>query len=253
MSTPTLFVAGMLHNDELPDLHSHYWDKVYDPFILYKTWEQLRERTKVTLPDDIDPLVQTVYEDGDVRLELSETAKAKIATDHEIFTQEQLVDLKDSKNAVISHIGKQDDLQLRDAAESREEDDSPDGRTVALTRKGEASTLVIPLYKLGQDYFLDDAGQKPYDFKKPLELFLRSVRLSRISVVGSSQPKRYIPSALENYNKKEGIDKDFAAWREHALLRSCVPLVLDENSSLTLGKTRVSLSSELGICYHILS
>jgi CRISPR-associated endonuclease/helicase Cas3 len=250
VTTPKLFVTGLLHEGELPDLHTHYWDRVYNPFILYKSWEQLKDCTTITLPDDIDPLVQRVYDGAELSLELSESAKTQIKNDLEAFKQIQLIDLKDSENAVISRVGSKGDLQLRDALETREEDDAPNGKPIALTRKGDASTLVIPLFKLGQSYFLDAAGKRPYDEKKPLELFLRSVRSSRLSVVGCSQPKKFIPSALEKHNKQEGIDKTFAAWRDHALLRSCVPLILNEEGLLRLNKAIVELHPELGIRYY---
>ena len=146
------------------------------------------------------------------------------------------------------------ELKLHDfiaSRETREEDDAPNGRPSALTRKGETSVMVVLLYKINDIYYLDAAATKRYDAKNSVATFLRTVRLSRLSVVGSNNPRRTIASALEKYNKQHGIDKQFKNWEKDPLLRSCVPLVLDENGLLNLGKVTVELSDELGVVYHV--
>jgi len=248
LENPVLYVAGLRYQGEIPDLRTHYWDKVYAPFILYKTWEALNPLTQITLPADIDPLVQRVYDGKPLGLELSPEALQKIAEHQAEFDKQALIDRKDGEAAVISHLHGSE-LQLREATESREEDDAPNGKPVALTRKGEGSTTVIPLYQISGKYFLDAGTTRPYDPKKPIQTFMRAVRLSRVSVVGNSNPKRWIPSALERHNADQGIDKQFKHWEKDALLRNCVPLVLDARGRAIIGKTEVSLSDELGICY----
>jgi len=246
--SPVLYISGLHHPGELPDLASHYWDKVYSPYILYKTWEVLWDRHMVVLPDDIDPLVQMVYGDDPAAFTtLSPEAQQQIKADREKFEQGGFIDRKDGESAVVSHVNKRGELQLRDATPSREEDDQPSGRPVVLTRKGDASITVVPLYKLGQGYFLDAGGRKPYDPKRPLDTFKRSVRLSRVGVVGN--PSKKIPSALEHHNAAHGIDEHFAHWEKDALLRSCVPLVLNASGSVVIGRTEVSMDARLGIIY----
>lgn len=248
VSSPVLYVSGLHHSDELPDLSSHYWDKVYSPYVLYRSWQVLRGRTAIVVPDDIDPLVQTVYINNPATFtNLSSEAQQKIEADREKFEQEGFIDRKDGEAAVVSHISKRGELRLRDATPSREEDDKPNARPVALTRKGDASVTVVPLYRLEQGYFLDAEGHRAYDPKRPLETFKRSVRLSRAGVIGN--PKKKIPSALEQHNAQHGIDKFFAHWEKDALLRNCVPLVLDASSSMVIGKTEVSLDTRLGVVY----
>lgn len=247
---PVLYVAGLRHEGELPDLSSPYWDKVYSPYVLYRSWQALRDRTELVLPDDIDPLVQAVYAENEAAfVDLSAEAQATIEADKEQFEQDRELDRIDGENAVVSHV-RRGELRLQDATPSREEDDKPNARPVALTRKGVASVTVVPLYRLGHGYFLDAAGRRPYDPKKPLETFKRSVRLSRVGVVGSRNPKRWIPSALEGYNEQHGIDKDFARWEKDALLRSCVPLILNAEGFLDLEQVSVKLDPTLGVLYY---
>ncbi|GEM82092.1 CRISPR-associated helicase Cas3' [Meiothermus hypogaeus] len=248
MAEPVLYVAGLAHQGELPDLRTHYWDKVYAPFILYKTWEALRGLERLTLPADIDPLVQRVYDGAELALALSPEARQKIAEHRAEFDRQALLDRKDGEAAVISHL-MAGELQLREAVQSREEDDPPDGRPIALTRKGEGSTTVIPLFEIDDKLFLDRGATRPYDPKQPAQTFMRAVRLSRVSVVGSTNPRRSVPSALEQYNQAQGIDKRFKAWEKDALLRNCVPLVLDAQGIVVIGKTEVSLHDKLGVVY----
>lgn len=249
LSSPVLYGSGLQHSGELPDLSSCYWDQIYSPYILYRTWRILRGRTELVLPDHIDPLVQEVYaDDGAAFVDLSPEAREKIEADRERFEREGQFDRLDGDNAVVSHF-RRGELRLRDAVPSREEDDKPNAKPVALTRKGDASVTVVPLYLLEHEYFLDAEGHRPYDPEKPLETFGRSVRLSRTGVIGSRNPKRWIPSALEVYNEQHGIDEDFAHWEKDALLRSCVPLVLDVPGSVVIGRTEVSIDAELGVVY----
>jgi CRISPR-associated endonuclease/helicase Cas3 len=248
IETPTLYIAGLRFEGELPDLSSEFWDKIYQPFVLYKTWEQLRGESTVKLPQDIDPWVQKVYDRQDVALELSQVALEQIANDQKQWEADQLVDRKDGDNAVISHSSRRTgELLLRNVDAVREEDDKASQKPTALTRKGEASVMVIPLYKLGGKYFLDAAGQRLYDLKMPLEVFGRAVRLSRVGVIGN--PKKKIASALERYNHAQGIDKIFKAWEKDALLRNCVPLVLDTAGKLQLPKVAIELHPDLGVVY----
>lgn len=244
---PVLHVAGLRHEGELPDLASPYWNKVYDPYVLYRTWRVLQGRTELVLPDDIDPLVQTVYADDPAAFDdLSPEARSKIEADRERFEQEGQLDRLDGENAVVSHV-RRGELRLRDATPSREDDDKPNARPVALTRKGDTSRTVVPLYRLRGGYFLDAQGRRPYDPENPLDTFKRSVRLSRVGIIGD--PKRRIQSALELHNAQHGIDQDFAHWEKDALLRSCMPLVLKSSGVAVIGKTEVSLDALLGVVY----
>ena len=238
---PELFVAGMAHEGELPELAAHYWDKVYQPYILYKTWEVLRERDNLVLPDDIDKLVQRVYDSAPVGVELSPEALKKMKADQTSFEKENTVDENDGKGVVISLVRKNGTLSLREpeVTRVREEDDKPNRRPLVQTRKGPPSITVIPLFEISGKYFLDAEAQRPYERKKPLETFKRSVRLSR----------RGLPPELEKYNAASGISKVFEHWSKEPLLQNCVPLVLDAAGYVEVGKTKIKLDEVLGVVY----
>ena len=238
---PQLFVAGMAHEEELPNLAPHYWDKVYQPYILYKTWEVLRDQDRLVLPDHIDGLVQRVYDGAPVGVELSPEALEKMKADQTSFEKENTVDENDGKGVVISQVRKNGTLSLREpeVTRVREEDDKPNRRPLVQTRKGPPSITVIPLFEISGSYFLDADAQRPYERKKPLETFKRSVRLSR----------RGLPPELEKHNAASGIDRVFEHWSKEPLLQNCVPLVLNAAGYIEVSKTKIKLDEVLGIVY----
>ena len=63
ISEPCLLVAG-LTGDEPPSFGKPlWWDCVYREDLLLRTWCLLRDKRKIMLPDEIDKLVQAVYEE----------------------------------------------------------------------------------------------------------------------------------------------------------------------------------------------
>ena len=241
LKKPELYIAGMRHDTELPDLEKNYWHKIYAPYVLYKTWDALRELTELTLPDDIDRLVQKVYDGQALESDLSQTSRDKIEKARADLVTMRDSDLQSGKHAVISKPGKKGDLKLRPIDRVREEDDKSNQKPLALTRKGEPSVTVIPLYRLAGQYFLDQEAIKPYVPNQPLAAFKRAVRLSRKSLVAGN--------ALIRHNEAQKTDTNFKSWEKDPLLRNCVPLVLDEDGKAQIGKTIVRLDERLGIVY----
>jgi hypothetical protein len=58
-------VAGLDAYPDLPPLAEHYWDRVYDRYILLASAVALASGSEICLPDDIDVLVQRVYTNAD--------------------------------------------------------------------------------------------------------------------------------------------------------------------------------------------
>ena len=64
MPAPQLIDTG-LKDDEPPDFGQPlWWGSIYREDILLRTWVLLRDRQEVILPDEIDELVQKVYEEN---------------------------------------------------------------------------------------------------------------------------------------------------------------------------------------------
>jgi CRISPR-associated endonuclease/helicase Cas3 len=177
----------------------------------------------MTLPDEIDTLVQTVYEEQvDVPESLRERSEKA---------------LLDSDGTAIAHhgqanqaiIGLPDDSSWNDPARFvlYDEDEPNVHRTLmAQTRLGEDSVVAIPLWP--EDTF--DLNATPA-FVLAKQWYLRAMGLTRKGVV----------KKLKAAGVPEG-------WKKSPLLRNCFPLVLNADSRWTNDAT-VRLDDDLGLVY----
>jgi CRISPR-associated endonuclease/helicase Cas3 len=236
-TAPVLYVAGMQHEGELPELGKpHYFDAVYERYVLLRTWAMLKRLTQVEPPGDIDRLVQTVYSDDGLAEDLSDDARKAFAEAKAAMDRDVGGDQADSGAVVIGD-------PLNGTWETvkglkRQAEDDAGYFLPVLTRKGEESANAVPLYVVAGGYVLDPEGARPARLKGTLSIdeakavYMRSVRLSRPEVVRGLKAQ-LIPRT---------------AWRENPLLRDCYPLVL-EGMRHVFGKTRVAYAPELGIVY----
>jgi CRISPR-associated endonuclease/helicase Cas3 len=220
---PYLLVAGLC-GDEPPLFGKPlWWGKVYREDILLRTWCLIRPRKEIVLPDEIDALVQAVYEEQiNVVDSLQERMeKALSAGEGEKFAR--------SVRANQAFIGFPDDRSWDDPARYSKADDDEPGlhpTLVAQTRMGEPSVVAIPLFP--QDDF--DPDQEP-DFDQAKVWFLRAMSLSR--------------KALCKILTAQGVPN---GWKKSSLLRNCHALVLDAQGRWK-GDVSVRLDDDLGLVY----
>jgi CRISPR-associated endonuclease/helicase Cas3 len=223
VSEPILLIAG-LGSDEPPSFGKPlWWGAVYREDILLRTWSLLQNRQNLTLPDEIDVLVQAVYEEHvGVPESLQERLEKALAADEgEAFA------LQGQANQAI--IGFPDDASWNDSARFvlYDEDEPGVHRTLmARTRLGEDSVVVIPLWP--HDEFRPKTTP---DFGQAKRWFQRAVSLSRKGVV----------MKLKQMGVPEG-------WKQSALLRNCFPFVLSEGGRWTEDAT-VRLDDDWGVVY----
>ncbi len=237
---PVLYVAGLTPPDTRPDLESNHWDFVYDKYILLRTWRVLADRHRLEFPEDIDDLVQVVY--GDAPLgDLDEGLKQQLEAAREKLEFTEGRDMLDAARAVI---GDPRDASWEDPTRgfrSHPEDEPTANTKRVSTRKSEESVTVVPLFKIGNAYFLREGDAKPVSFAAKLSLedakaiYGRSLRLSRTAVV---------------YGIKAHVMQHCTTppWQETPLLQGVMPLVL-EASWARFGGTVVRLEPELGVVY----
>ena len=225
VSEPILLVAG-LAGDEPPSFGKPlWWGAVYREDILLRTWTLLRDgqRQDLTLPAEIDVLVQKVYEEQvDVPESLRERLeKALVAEEGEAIAH--------TGQAHQAIIGLPDDASWNDPSRFvlYDEDEPGVHRTLmAQTRLGEDSVVAIPLWP--EDGF---AFETTPDFVQSKAWFLRGVSLTRTGVV-----KR-----LQKLGVPEG-------WKKSSLLRNCFPLILNTDGRWTEDAT-ARLDDDLGLVY----
>jgi CRISPR-associated endonuclease/helicase Cas3 len=223
VTEPILLVAGLAGEEPPSFAKPLWWGKVYSEDILLRTWSLLRTRQSLTLPDEIDNLVQAVYEEQVEVPEflLGRLEKAMTDNDGETFAH------KNQANQAI--IGLPDDASWNDPARFvlYDEDEPGVHRTLmAQTRLGEDSVVAIPLWP--EDAF--NAEITP-DFIQAKTWFLRAVSLSRKGVVRK----------LHNLGVPEG-------WKKSPLLRNCFPLTLIADGRWTEDAI-VRLDDDLGLVY----
>ncbi len=220
---PILLVAG-LNGDTPPNFGKPlWWGTVYREDLLLRTWVLLRTRHNLTLPDEIDDLVQAVYEEQVVVPEsLQERlGKALEAEEGESFAYKGLA------NQAI--IGFPDDASWNEPARYIKADEDEPGlhpTLVAQTRLGEPSVVAVPLFPA--DGFRPEVE---LNFAQSKSWFLRGMSLSRKGIVKQLQA-RGVPHG----------------WEQSPLLRNCYPLLLDQQGRWTQDQA-VRLDSDLGLVY----
>lgn len=223
---PVLIVAG-LAGDEPPSFGKPLWwgGELYREDLLLWTWLLLREdqRQTLMLPDEINTLVETVYEE---RVIVTESLQERI---NQTLIQSEGGDVCKHGQANQAIIGLPDDASWNDPSRFVLYDEDATGvhRTLmAQTRLGNDSVVVVPLFQ--EDSF--DREIVP-DFTKAKQWFMRAVSLSRTNVV----------KQLQAAGTPEG-------WKKSSLLRNCYPLILDERLRW-IENEKVRLDDELGVVY----
>jgi len=223
---PILIIAG-LAGEHPPSFGEPLWwgGDLYHEDLLLLTWILLREnqRQTLTLPDEIEELVKTVYEElvsvPEFLQERMEQALMEGKGDN--------LGLANQANQAI--IGLPDDASWDDRGRFVFYDEDAPGvhrSLIARTRLGKDSIVAIPLFP--DDNFRPD--ETP-DFVSAKEWFLRAVNLSRSGVV--------------NKCKSLGIPD---GWKKSSRLRNCYPLALNANGCWIEDES-VRLDDELGIVY----
>jgi CRISPR-associated endonuclease/helicase Cas3 len=223
VAEPILLIAGLAGGEPPSFGKPLWWGAVYREDILLRTWILLRTKQSLRLPDEIDTLVQAVYEE---QVDVPEFLRERLEKSLVVEEGEVIAHRGQANQAII---GFPDDASWNDPARFvlYDEDDPRAHRTlVAKTRLGEDSIVVIPL--LPDDEFSPRATP---DFDHAKRWFLRAVSISRKSVVNK----------LRALGAPEG-------WKKSPLLRNCFPLTLDAQGRWT-EDAKVRLDDDLGLVY----
>jgi len=222
VARPYLLVAG-LSGDEPPSFGQPlWWGKVYQEDILLRTWVLLQGRKELALPDEIDPLVQAVYENCVQAPEFLQKRwdKAEMTEEGETFAQRGMA------NQAI--IGLPEDASWNDPARYTKADEDEPGlhlSLIAQTRLGDPSVVTIPLPKADfePESVPDNAIARIWS--------MQSMSISRPGVVHKLQSMG-VPSG----------------WTRSPLLRNAYPLLLDAQGRWE-GDRNVRLDVDLGLVY----
>lgn len=223
VSEPILLIAGLAGGEPPSFEKPLWWGAVYREDILLCTWILLRNKQSLTLPDEIDTLVQAVYEE---QVDIPESLRKRLEKSLEDEEGEVIADRGQANQAII---GFPDDASWNDPARFvlYDEDEPGVHRTLmAKTRLGEDSIVVIPLFP--DDEFSSAATP---DFDQAKRWYLQAVSISRKGVA----------KKLRALGVPEG-------WKKSPLLRNCFPLKLDAQGCW-MEDAKVRLDDDLGLVY----
>jgi CRISPR-associated endonuclease/helicase Cas3 len=242
---PVLEVLLPLDEAALPNWKP--WERIYDAFILWRTWEVLREEMhanerEIVLPRDYRALIEAVYqEQPSVEAGTPYSgAMAKALTqleltrgDMETHARYQLTPPATSTDAIV---------EVADRQFTEDEDGTLAGWQVAKTRLGDSIT-VIPLYRIAGELCLDSGGTHrlsadipPHTANELKAVLERSIPISDRRLIAA-------------FRAGELTDMLWP-WPERQvprLLRSRFPLLLDEQHTAVIAGRTLRLDPELGL------
>jgi CRISPR-associated endonuclease/helicase Cas3 len=204
-------------------------EAIYQPHLLLRSWLALSGRDCVSIPEDIERLIEFVYREeaecpagssDDIRSYWSDSADRLT---HELERLESL--------AKVNRIPSPDDEDLFEAHAELEEDNPEVHQSLqALTRVSDVPSIEVVLMS-AEEFAKFDPEETP-DRARALHWLDRSVRIAH----------RAITYRLVNDDSMRP-----QGWRRSALLRHHLILSLDPNGRASIGDYEVSLDSKLGI------
>lgn len=246
-SQPVLEVCLPQGIDGLPNWQR--WEAIYEPYILWKTWEALgghrgeTERT-ITLPQDYRPLIEAVY--GASHPSASEPqVAALIEKAWERFQRHQHELQAQGRRPLIPDVTSPDPIIVNGGTAFYDEESHEIHAQLAKTRLGERISLV-PIYTVHGGLALDSDGTWQLSLDIP-------PRLQDTTLVGIEQLLQHaIPvsdrALVAAYRAEHDLLRWPASWGElPVMLRSIFPLYLDEHHSAIIGDRKVTLDRELGL------
>lgn len=240
---PVLWVAG-LEEEGVPDFGSA--ERIYERYVLLRSWLALRSRTQINLPGDIDRLVQEVYSEPPPQ-GLSQEWKEALEQAQARMDKRDSKDRDEAFYAVFGEPDETDWLEPKTFPKLPDDEPNPDDDPSLLhTRKGSPSATVVLLHKVGGQLFLDADGKEAVSLAAKLELaeakrlFARSVKLSRYELTRNDF------EALKAHRESHGLAAK--VWSETPLLAHAHPVVLEEGQAV-LGELVLELHPELGVVY----
>lgn len=227
-----LIVAG-LDPQRRPELKATAWGVIYGAYILLRTWAFLATRTQIRLPEDIDDLVQSVYDTTDLPGHVTDVDREFIEG---AAFGEHLAEIQSQRtfaaNATIDSSAPLDQAYVGKPG-------SDEGSGIGArnqTRLGDQNVTVVPIHVMDGQWRIDRDGGAIDLSTKPSPaiaraLIRRQVTLSRFAIVRAMSSQVAPPGMAE-----------------HPWLRDCKPLLLVDGAC-EIGSDTVRLDPELGIVY----
>lgn len=242
---PVMQVVLPLSGDGLPVWKR--WAPIYDPYILWRTWEVLCEGAdegvyEIVLPRDYRKLIEAIYQDEPrIPSDAAHTAAMRNAWaklqqqqgEMRSQAQQQLTPAVDRSDAII---------ETGDIAFVEDEDGKLAGWQIAKTRLGDRIT-VVPLYRFGEVLSLDPHPGSGWELSADIPPMYEELK----ALLQRSLPISD-PTIIAEFRDEQRQDVRWPWGQVPLLLRSLFPLVLDPTTRATrFDKRTVYLDDDLGL------
>ena len=208
--------------------------RVYQPYILLRTWMALRFRSAIRLPDDVEDLIEWTY---GLRTEfptdeaLRDTLKRmKVAMDGDIASAAQ-----EARNRFLPKPAAQEPLSTFTANPLDEDNPEVHQRLQAVTRLADASVQVVCLFGDSARPSLDALGHHRTDLRAaPSPGHVRELLHRSLSVADKRLVRPLAATATP------------VGWANNAMLRFHKPIIFDSSGRAEVNGWILELNPLLG-------
>lgn len=206
---------------------------IYDQHILLRSWLTLRQRQNVQLPEEIDDLIESVY---DLERPTPENLEPVHSKDWNDSLEKYKVEEEDAKRSRANEVKiplPHADVRPEQFTYLKKEDD--ESTIAAVTRLGQPSVVTIFLQQ-GKSSLVFPGSHDPVDLETEPSLPMIRKLLAHSVRIASRQ--ELVKELLRRENPK--------TWTS-ALLRNCRYVVLNAEGWAQIGNWRLRLDPNLGI------
>ncbi|NQT19771.1 MAG: hypothetical protein HQ592_08700, partial [Planctomycetes bacterium] len=212
---------------------------VYDPHVLLRSFLALKQndRTTVAVPDDVEPLVEAVYEDRDCPEKLPEHLRDEWQRTRSAWKKRAWKDSVQAQVHLISDPIGEDNIIEDFNVQLEEDDPSVNLSLQALTRLSRPTLSVICLYGTDEEAYLDSGHSQPVNLTQvPDQETIRMLLANSIRISGKP---------LIDAIYKHGAQ--IRCWARCALLRHGWLFLLDDQSHQSIGDFEVRIDATCGL------
>ncbi|MDX1978274.1 MAG: CRISPR-associated helicase Cas3' [Pseudanabaenaceae cyanobacterium bins.68] len=208
---------------------------IYDRHVLLRTWLTLRDRYSVQLPEEMDILIESVYNlESPIPSELEVIYQEDWQSSLAKYRQESDVMESHAKKVRIPPAIKKSDMDTFTRHQNLAKAEDDESTLASVTRLGEPSITVIFLQNSENGLVLAGTNEL-VDLKSIPNLEqIRAFLNHSTRIIGADRVK----ALKENPNPP--------SWKS-ALLRYCCYVVLDNKGTVQIGKSQLSLDPLLGV------
>jgi len=201
-------------------------NRIYAPFVISATLEQLRKTSLVTVPDDVSGLLEKTYNNNDEQFRIEKESYLQQRKDSE--NKAELFKIADPECCVFKGMVKTPDLKEENEAEASVRD-IHSGLRVLLLRRSSENRITTMDGKFGEC-----ADREP-DYDTCHEFLKQSINLPQVKYGDCSD---YLKAIRETVLKE---------WDCSPCLRNEIIVLADENSCFTVGEKSFTYDQKLGL------